>query len=113
MADRDGRADRTRGTAQSAEPDLHDPEDAFLGDILGEEKAQAIVEEFDEQLAHDILAAMFEHRSDLVAAHPEAENLTLESAVQNSPLPFHPGALRFYEEQGITVGATPAATPGA
>ena len=68
-------------------------------------------EEFDEQLAHDILAAMFEHKADLVAAHPEAENLTLESAVLNSPLPFHTGAIRFYEEQGISIGATPEATP--
>ena len=70
-------------------------------------------EEFDEELAYQIVSAMFEHRDELVAAHPEAENLTLENAVQNSPLPFHPGALRFYEEQGVSPGATPAATPAA
>ena len=70
-------------------------------------------EEFDADLAHDILQAMFEHKDDLVAAHPEAENLTLENAVQNSPLPYHPGAMRFFEEQGVTVGANPAATPAA
>ena len=67
-------------------------------------------EDFDEALAHDILAAIFEHKADLEAAHPEAANLTLESAVQNSPIPYHPGAIRYYEEQGMTV-ATPVAAP--
>ncbi|MBA2518512.1 MAG: TAXI family TRAP transporter solute-binding subunit [Chloroflexia bacterium] len=65
--------------------------------------------DFDEALAHDILAAMFENQDALILSHPEAENLSLESAVANSPVPFHPGALRYYEEQGVTVGA--AATP--
>jgi TRAP transporter TAXI family solute receptor len=70
-------------------------------------------EAFDEQLAYDILSAMFEHQDELILAHPEAENLTLETATLNSPVPFHPGALRFYEEQGVTVGAaaSPEATP--
>jgi TRAP transporter TAXI family solute receptor len=70
-------------------------------------------EAFDEQLAYDILAAMFEHQDELILSHPEAENLTLESATVNSPVPFHPGAVRFYEEQGITIGAaaSPEASP--
>ena len=70
-------------------------------------------EAMDEQLAYDIVRAMFENQDDLAAAHPAADDLALETAVQNSPLPFHPGALRYYEEQGISVGAAPAATPAA
>ncbi len=69
-------------------------------------------ESLDEELAYNILSAMFEHRDDLVAAHPEAENLTLENAVQNSPIAYHPGALRYFEEQGVSPG-TPPATPAA
>jgi len=67
-------------------------------------------EDFDEALAHDILAAIFEHQADLEAAHPAAADLTLETAVQDSPIPYHPGAIRYYEEQGVAI-ATPVAAP--
>jgi len=36
----------------------------------------------------------------LEAGHKVAEQLTLESAVQGSPYPFHPGAIKFYKEKG-------------
>ena len=65
-------------------------------------------EEFDEELAYDIVKAMFDHQADLVAAHPAAADLTLENAVKNSPLAYHPGALRYFQEQGVSV-ATPIA----
>ncbi len=70
-------------------------------------------EDFDEQLAYDILRVLFEHQPDLVAVHPAAADLTLQNATQNSPLEYHPGALRFYADQGVTVGATPTASPEA
>lgn len=62
----------------------------------------------DEALAHDILATMFEFQDDLALSHPEAANLSLETAVMNSPIDFHPGAIRFYEEQGVTIGGAEA-----
>lgn len=57
-------------------------------------------EEMDEDLAYRITKALFDHRDELIAIHPEAENLTLGSAVKGSPVPFHPGAIRYYREQG-------------
>jgi TRAP transporter TAXI family solute receptor len=72
-----------------------------------------VSEDFDEALAYNILSAMFEQRDALIAAHPEAENLTLENATQVSPIPYHPGAIRYYEEQGVTPGGSPAASPAA
>jgi TRAP transporter TAXI family solute receptor len=57
--------------------------------------------DMDEKLVYEITRALFENRADLVAIHPEAQNLTLESAVRESPAPFHPGAIRYYKEQHV------------
>jgi TRAP transporter TAXI family solute receptor len=57
--------------------------------------------DMDEKLAYEITKAMFERRAELVAIHPEAANLSLESAVRESPAPFHPGAIRYYKEQHV------------
>ncbi|HET8521682.1 MAG TPA: TAXI family TRAP transporter solute-binding subunit [Thermomicrobiales bacterium] len=68
--------------------------------------------DMDDDLAYNILTAIFEHQADLVAAHPAAKELTLENATKNSPIPYHPAALKFYQDQGVPV-ATPAASPAA
>jgi uncharacterized protein len=57
--------------------------------------------DMDENLVYQITKALFEHRPELVAIHPEAANLSLESAVKQSPAPFHPGAIRYYKEQHV------------
>lgn len=55
-------------------------------------------------LAYDIVKALFEHRQELVAVHKEAEHITLASQTGKlSPVPFHPGALRYYREKGVQV----------
>lgn len=74
-------------------------------------------ESMDEQMAYDITKALFENKDTLVAAHPEANNLNLETAMCSQALPYHPGALRYFQEQGISEGtcnrdgATPEASP--
>jgi len=54
-----------------------------------------------DQLAYDITRTVFEHRSELGIIHPEAKKLTLASAIEGSPAPFHPGAIRYYREQQV------------
>jgi TRAP transporter TAXI family solute receptor len=49
---------------------------------------------------YNLVIALFESASDS-AAHPKAAELKPESAVAGIPIPFHPGALRYYREQGI------------
>ena len=53
------------------------------------------------QLAYDITRLLFERRADLVAIHAAARDLTFESAIVGSPVPFHEGAVTYYEEQQI------------
>jgi TRAP transporter TAXI family solute receptor len=59
-------------------------------------------EKMDEKLAHDIVKTLFEKKADLVAVHSEAANLKLESQYEGgSPIPFHPGAIKYFSEKGL------------
>ncbi|OGP51847.1 MAG: C4-dicarboxylate ABC transporter substrate-binding protein [Deltaproteobacteria bacterium RBG_13_43_22] len=58
-------------------------------------------EKMDPALAYNILKTLFAHKPELVTVHKEANNLTLEDAVDGSPIPFHPGASKFYKEKGL------------
>jgi TRAP transporter TAXI family solute receptor len=53
-----------------------------------------------ETLAYDITRALFEHKAELEAIHPEASNLTMRTASTGSPVPYHEGAQRYYRENG-------------
>lgn len=60
-------------------------------------------EAMEEKLAYNILAALFDHKADLVAVHKEAESLNLKDAVVGSPIPYHTAALKYYKEKGLNV----------
>lgn len=61
----------------------------------------AVHDGLGDQLVYDITRTLFEHQAELAAIHPEAKNLSLQSAVLGSPAPFHPGALRYYQEHNV------------
>lgn len=65
-------------------------------------------ERMEENLAYQITKLFLERTADLVAVHKAATEITLKSAVLGSPVPFHPGALRYFKEKGIKV---PTSTP--
>ena len=54
----------------------------------------------DEQ-AYTIVKTLMEHKDELVAVHREAKNITLEAQAGASPIPMHPGARKYWEEQGV------------
>ena len=54
----------------------------------------------DEKLVYAITKTLFEKKADLVAVHKEANKLTLKNATALSEVPFHPGAVKYYKEQG-------------
>jgi TRAP transporter TAXI family solute receptor len=59
-------------------------------------------ENMDDKTAYNIVKTIFEKRDDLIAVHKEAANFKLENQKSSaSPLPFHPGAAKYYAERGI------------
>src|SRR6185503_9384388 len=55
--------------------------------------------DMDASLVYESTKALFTNKAELVAIHPEATNLSLATAIVGSPAEFHPGAIRYYEEQ--------------
>lgn len=60
-------------------------------------------QDMDEDLAYAIVAALFENVAELIAIHPAANDTTVEFTTDSTPIPFHPGALRYLEEIGASV----------
>jgi TRAP transporter TAXI family solute receptor len=53
-----------------------------------------------ETLTYQITRMLFEHRAEQAAIHPVAKGFSPQRAVVGSPVPFHPGAIKYYREVG-------------
>ena len=61
-------------------------------------------ENMKENVAYDIVKTFFDHKPELVASHSDAKYLSLEPQVAGgSPIPFHPGAIRYFTEKGLKI----------
>ena len=67
--------------------------------VVGIANLLVVSENMSEQLAYDITRLLFEKQPELVAIHPQARDLSLPTAVEGSPVPFHPGAIKYYTEK--------------
>ncbi|MBY0270518.1 MAG: TAXI family TRAP transporter solute-binding subunit [Burkholderiales bacterium] len=55
-----------------------------------------------EQTVYNIVKTIFEKRSDLIAVHKIAADITMErQKPEASPVPWHPGAVRYFKEKGL------------
>jgi uncharacterized protein len=58
----------------------------------------------DDKTAYSIVKAVFDHRDELIRVHKEAENIKLENQKSEaSSIPWHPGAIKFFAEQGVKI----------
>ena len=63
-----------------------------------------VPENADEALVYQITKTLFEKKEELVKVHKDASFLELANqATGASPIPFHPGAARYYREKGIAL----------
>jgi len=61
-------------------------------------------ESLPENLVYSVAKVFLEHRNELVAVHKDASYITLQNqASGESPIPFHPGALRYFKEKGLKI----------
>ncbi|MGV8989015.1 MAG: TAXI family TRAP transporter solute-binding subunit [Cypionkella sp.] len=54
-----------------------------------------------DETAYQMAKLLFDHLPDLVAAHKAAGAISLDHALDGMPIPLHPGAEKFYKEQGL------------
>jgi TRAP transporter TAXI family solute receptor len=58
-------------------------------------------EDLSEEVVYQMTRLLFENLDKLQAAHSAAGGIKLEDAPKGSPIPLHPGAERYYKEQGL------------
>ena len=64
----------------------------------------AVNANMDDKTAYLITKTLFDNVVDLVRVHAEAVNIKLENQkAENSSIPWHPGAIKFYAEKGIKI----------
>lgn len=71
--------------------------------VLGIPNVLTVSSEMSDDLAYEITKAMFVNIADLQAVHPAANETTIDFTLSATPVPLHPGAIRYYEEVGVTV----------
>jgi TRAP transporter TAXI family solute receptor len=90
---------------------LYSPSTIKAGIYPGADKDNAIAEvwniivtgdKMSNDDAYNIVKTLVEKKADIVAVHKEAESFSLDNQIQvRSPIPFHPGALKYFKEKGI------------
>ncbi len=58
-------------------------------------------QDMSDKLAYDIVKAVFDHKDELDKIHAQFKTISLENAVKGMPIPFHPGAQKFFKEKGL------------
>src|SRR5438034_2885229 len=54
-----------------------------------------------DDLAYQMTRLIFESLPELVNAHAAGKEIKLDTAATGSPVPLHPGAIRYYKEKGL------------
>ncbi len=56
-----------------------------------------------ESLAYEITKLVMENNERMLQIHASASETILDNVLNNTFMPFHPGAVRYFEERGITI----------
>lgn len=70
---------------------------------VGQPNFLAVNADVPEETVYKITKAIFENLPFLQAIHPATNEMSLDVALDGLPMPLHPGALRYFEEAGLTI----------
>ena len=62
-----------------------------------------VTSELSEDAVYDITAALFDNLDRIHSSHAAAEQITLETVTEGIVVPLHPGAARYFEENGVAL----------
>ncbi|MPV85481.1 TAXI family TRAP transporter solute-binding subunit [Ostreibacterium oceani] len=65
----------------------------------------AVNADIPEEDVYLITKAMYENLAFLNSIHPATKAMNIESALAGLPLPLHPGAVKYYQEVGVSIPA--------
>jgi len=55
-----------------------------------------------DDMAYKVVQTIIDHKADLVAVHQESKSFSVENQIKsNSPIPWHPGAVKYFTEKGV------------
>ncbi|MGI9492034.1 MAG: TAXI family TRAP transporter solute-binding subunit [Geminicoccaceae bacterium] len=77
------------------------PNQAEVVNTIAQPNFLAVRADVDEEVVYAITKAIFENLSFLRRLHQPFQFLTLENAIDGLPVPLHPGALRYFQENGL------------
>src|SRR5699024_6354394 len=81
--------------------DTYDFLDSDVDTVAAFAILMANTDTIDEELGYELAKSMIENADE--NTHTQAEQMTLDNALKGAEgLPIHPGAKRYYEEQGLT-----------
>lgn len=60
-----------------------------------------VPEDLDEDLVYNLTKQLFEQRQIIIDTHDRGNDIKIETALAGMPIDVHPGAQRYYNEQGV------------
>ena len=70
---------------------------------VGTPNVIVVAAEMDEELAYNFLDVLYSHIDEIIAIHPSGNQTTAQNSIESTPIPLHPGAIRYYEDQGLDI----------
>ncbi len=69
---------------------------------IGENTVFIVHKEVPDEVVYKMMKVIYEHNDELAVVHKGALQFTHENAKRGVTMPFHPGAVKYYKEIGVT-----------